>query len=454
MKTQVFLFLSLASLGILIISAMIPLTSIPILVKNAQSNTALDPQTSNSVSFLWEYDGGSAQPRHVSLSADGKYLACGEDERVLFFERSSNIPLWSYDTANFVNDVEISADGKYVVAGTTNGLFFFNTTVTAPKSYVWVFYAGDSIECVDISADGSYIAAGSSNTDRAVYLLNSTKPSVEKNPLWKLTASGQITDVALSADGKYVAAGGTDHYLYFANNTYSADSKLPEWSYDTGDSIYIVDIEANGYRCIMGNQANEISLFNRTLTTPKSPIWTYDTPSTIQDVAISANGAYATACTETSDSRLYFFNTSVSAVKTPMWTYQADDFGHRFERAALSWDGEYIAAGSYISTSLYLFNKSITTPKTYMFRNSSVQHVTSLDISEDGRYFTATDQITYTVCLYYHDIPSSTNTDDDDDDKKDDDIESIEIPFGFSFGLFGCLGIIAILLRTKKRLSK
>lgn len=66
----------------------------------------------------------------VAISSNGTYLIAGyEKNKISFFENSSSVPLWSYQTGYAVSKVAISSDGNNIVAGTyspDNSVYFLS----------------------------------------------------------------------------------------------------------------------------------------------------------------------------------------------------------------------------------------------------------------------------------------------------------------------------------------
>jgi len=56
-----------------------------------------------------------------------------ENNKIYFFARESNTPLWSYDTgADWVHKVAISSDGSYIAAKTSDYIYLFSKESNKP----------------------------------------------------------------------------------------------------------------------------------------------------------------------------------------------------------------------------------------------------------------------------------------------------------------------------------
>ena len=214
----------------------------------------------------------------VAISADGEYIAAGSDngwqsswgERfgpiggIYFFNRDGEL-LWSHKTDNsWVTVISISADGEYIAVGNNEGpkskVYFFNRD----GELLWSYKMGGSVVSLSMSADGEYIAVGdeTNKPHSKVYFLNRTG-----DLLWSSEMFRCGTYVSVSADGEYIAAGGPslNDNLYFFNR---AGELL--WSYKT-DFHEGISVSADGKYVVTGLYCEEVYFLDSgVITTPSS----------------------------------------------------------------------------------------------------------------------------------------------------------------------------------------
>ncbi len=166
--------------------------------------------TSNT-SSEWVFTLSGDMSTSLSISADGNYIASGSD-KVYLFRKNSSIPLWTYNTPDFVSSIKLSKDGNYLVVGgdyMDHNVYFFNRSNPIPE---WTFSTRGEIASVAISDKGDYIVAQS--YDYNLYLFNRNSSI----PIWKYRLDGAFASsydysLDMSANGKYIVAGGR-HMIY------------------------------------------------------------------------------------------------------------------------------------------------------------------------------------------------------------------------------------------------
>jgi WD40 repeat protein len=131
----------------------------------------------------------------VAISSDGSYAVAGsKDNRIYFFSREENIPLWSYRTGGEVLSVAISSDGSYAVAGSDdNRIYFFGREDNAP---LWSYQTGGPVLSVAISSDGIHVIGGSA--DDRVYSFARWIPPTAVFEILLYVIIGTITAIAVA----------------------------------------------------------------------------------------------------------------------------------------------------------------------------------------------------------------------------------------------------------------
>jgi len=322
---------------------------------------------------FWTYTLGDVAGR-VDISDDAEFMVVGsQDNKVYFFEKENNTPLWNYTASYDINMVAISADGKYIVACVghkDNGkVYLFHKDSNVP---LWSYklhedpFGTGQIWGLDISADGEYIAVGSGN-DKA-YLFDKDS----SDPLWSYTCGSNVNSASISRDGEYVVIGSSDERVCL----FDKDSNDPIWTYDTGAIVGRVSISGDGEYIAAGAKNDRVYLFDKDSETPQ---WSYRTGGDIWAVAISSDGEYIAAGSD--DHKLYLFDRDS---ETPLWNYPT---GGNVRGVDISTDGEYITAGaSKDSENLYFFDKDSSTP---IWKASLGDHTNRVSMSADGEYCVA-----------------------------------------------------------------
>ena len=220
-----------------------------------------------------------AAVRDIAINANGTYIIAGLTSHAILYNSSSDVSLASYFIPAGTIRVDISNDGKYIaIGGDDSVIYMCNRTDTE-----WYYTTGGNIYDVAFSGDGNYLAAGS--LDYNVYYFRTESST----PLNSYTTIGYVQDVALSDNGDYYIAGGQGNNLYFFSNTSSA----PMWSYTQLDDVRSVAMSGNGSVAAAGIQDSNLNfkllLFYNYSSTP----WLTISPDDgIDGLDMSWNGDY------------------------------------------------------------------------------------------------------------------------------------------------------------------
>ena len=258
--------------------------------------------------------------------------------------------------------------------------FYINGSLrTSSTNLLYDYPLGDNqyLESVAISSDGFYIAATCYTVDSMhsienakVYLFNNSLPQLD-NPTWNYLTSNSLYNVDISANGSSIAVGGGDD----DRNVYFFDylNPVPEWNYPTGGWVYDTWNSDDGNYIAAASGANEVFLFNKT---GSSPFWEASTDGLALRVEASSNVDYIVVTDNAH--KLYLFNKSSSL---PEWTFS---FSLDMSTAlSMSDDGNYFVSGG---EAIYLFNKNSSTP---IWTYSTSDYVRSVRITPDGNYIVA-----------------------------------------------------------------
>ncbi|MCL4382491.1 WD40 repeat domain-containing protein [Patescibacteria group bacterium] len=321
----------------------------------------------------------------MALSDDGKYLAAKTSRHVYFFDlNNTKEPKWVYthDQNNEIGGdlkggIAISEDGSKIIASIAESTLFFDSSSNKP---LWRYNHVGNAYNVAISKDGKYMAAGTggteSNTNSNLLILWNEK---SEKPLWQYHSSGNFHDVSLSSDGKFVvgATGCPDRRFY----VFSRDSNTPLIQSEmlTRDSpVHRAKISADGTLAAIGSEsdAGAVFLFK---TDSKEPVWKFPTQngSSVRALNFTPDGKFIGAATF--GGQAYIFEKDKSS-PVATWVVNNTALGG----VDISDDGSFIAAGG-TDKKLHLFEKGNEVGKEISFD----EYVEEIDISGNGKYIAA-----------------------------------------------------------------
>lgn len=122
------------------------------------------------------------------------------------------------------------------------------------------------------------------------------------------------------------------------------------WKYNNSYSLRQVAMSKDGSDIALLN-GTSVVFFNKL---SNSSLWSYDTGNNLNHVAISNDGEFVLI--GDNSHMIYLFNKSITSPKQPVWTYDISNFARGL---AISANGHYFAALSYNpNNTVYLFNNS------------------------------------------------------------------------------------------------
>lgn len=297
----------------------------------------------------WSYNSGNYIDE-IDISADNQYVAAGTDGKLLLFNRTNSALLRNWTSPYYVFHVALSSDGAYLAMGATNFAISkaneFCLFATSTSTLIWNYTARDWIRGLDITSDGAKIVVGYYYGQLLLFNHTHIIPLINKS-----TTAYYMP--AISEDGTVIAAGSNEGLDDFAKfYIFNATSAKEMWNYYSFGQIGAIDITPNGQYLVGGVDfgGNRTYLFN---TSKNQPLWYHEAGAEINSVSISADGQFL--CAGSNDNTLYVFNQNSS---TPLWNYTAGDIVKSVEISA---DGRFIAMGSY-DNHLYFFNRSSPIP--------------------------------------------------------------------------------------------
>lgn len=325
---------------------------------------------------IWSYDIGESQVQNIAISDNGNYIAVKTNDYIYFFSKDSNQPLWKYQCETGAEDpsggsgwVDISFDGEYVAGGCRESLNLFSKS----GKLVWTYKGNIGIYAVSISADGGYLAVATSFSDELIFFSRKSN-----KPLWKYKATSDVHGLSVSSDGSLIAAG--SHSPEEKAYLFSKESNAPLTGYKTSPDapVWTAAMSRDGKYTVYGldsaNTYTSIFLFSNDKNTP---LKTWTTDWWVRSVDISSNGKYIAA--GSGDHNLYLIDMDKDE---PLWKFEADE---RVGSVSISQDGNYIAAGSK-DKKVYLFSKESKIP---LWDYKTDSWVDSIAISADGAYIVA-----------------------------------------------------------------
>ncbi len=340
---------------------------------------------------LWSYNLGKNQVQNAVISDDGSHIAVKTNDYIYFFSRESPAPLWKHQCESGAEDpsggsgwVDISADGEYIAGGCQGSLNLFSKS----GKLVWTYKDNAGIYAVSISADGEYLAVGTSVSDELIFFSKKSN-----KPLWKYQATSDVHGLSVSSDGNVVAAG--SHSPEEIAYLFPKESNVPLTKYKTSpDSpVWTATMSRDGKYSVYGLDSADtytsIFLFSNDKNTP---LKTWTTDWWVRSVDISSNGKYIAA--GSGDHNVYLIDRDKDE---PLWKFEADE---RVGSVSVSQDGNYIAAGSK-DKKVYLLSKESKIP---LWDYKTDSWVTSVAISADGTYLVAGTGATQYMSEGHHPI--------------------------------------------------
>ena len=307
--------------------------TIPVLVNPSFSSIL------NSKNYSWSYDTGD-YVSNMEISYDGSYYIVSTTSSLLLFHKSSPIPIWEYSNISHMHPISITSSGKYFAGGNSDNLYVFsregnhiNLRLVKPSYFP---------RAVEFSKDGKFLVVADSKT---LYLY-STSTFL---PIWTFTSEEYFYEAEISADGSYIVAS-DGNYLY----TFSKFNNISLWRSPIGGFSHRLALSANGKYIVLG----EFILLGKY---PKT---------------------------------LYLFKIESPI---PVWS---KDFGQYIISVAISDDGSIIAAGNSEGL-VALFSSTSPNP---IFTYNTPWPIRSLSISSDGKSIAAVSAISY-ICLLYVGCP-------------------------------------------------
>lgn len=289
----------------------------------------------------------------IDISSDGSKIIAGIGNKILFFDRSSNKPLWQYQAIPLA--VAISKDGKYLAAGAassegkkqTNVLLFWNDKNKTP---LWQYETDSNFHDVSLSADGSFLAASTGCPDRKAYIFSkdSNSPLVKSD---RLTYDSPVSRSKISSDGKITAfstEGGPNSSVVVL---FSKDSPSPLWKFDNQkrNSSRALAITSDGKYLAVATMAGDIYFLE---TKNNLALKSWQINSSIGALDISDDGK--TIIVGGTDNQVYLLNTKTGEKQTIK-------FNEFIETIDISGNGQYASAGT--GGAVYFFESVITSSR-------------------------------------------------------------------------------------------
>src|SRR4030043_970491 len=351
----------------------------PVLFESAFDQNEIAVINQQTGEKVLSYPTGKEWVGGVALSDDGKYLAAKTSHHLYLFDLAfPKAPLWSYNQAgsevggDVKGGIDISGDGSRIVAAIGDSVLFFDKTSNNP---LWQSRVGNSYN-VAISKDGRYLAAATSgeeaNLNSNLLILWDYK---SEKPLWQYHSSGNFHDVSLSADGSFIAGatGCPDRRGYI----FSKESNVPIMKSEmlTRDSpVHRAKISSDGQLVAFGSELDRgaVFLFSKDSI---EPLWQFPTPrgSSVRALNFTPNGENIGAATFAGNA--YIFSKD-SNQPVASWQVQAALGG-----VDIAGDGSFLATGG-TDNKLHLFFKDSQEKKEIGF----YEYVEEIDISGNGQY--------------------------------------------------------------------
>ncbi|HEY0089570.1 MAG TPA: hypothetical protein VGB37_12045, partial [Candidatus Lokiarchaeia archaeon] len=128
--------------------------SIPVENNDIILNQISAPKLSDApVIEKWNYQSGATTTEAVAISEDGEYTALLTNSNLTLFDKSSNIPMWTYAQLG-LNSLGMSGDGKYILGSRNGFACLLNNSIESPKTEVWTRTMSAVVSTTSISESG------------------------------------------------------------------------------------------------------------------------------------------------------------------------------------------------------------------------------------------------------------------------------------------------------------
>ncbi|MDP3994853.1 MAG: WD40 repeat domain-containing protein [bacterium] len=310
----------------------------------------------------------------IAISGDGSKIIASIAESTLFFDKSSNKPLWRYNQTGNAYNVAISKDGKYMAAATggmesnvnSNLLILWNEKSNKP---LWQFHSAGNFHDVSLSKNGEYIVGATGCPDRRFYVFsrNSNKPLVKTE---MLTRDSPVHRSKISADGTLAAVGSeSDAGAVFLFKT---NSDKPIWKFPTqnGSSVRALNFTPDGKFIGAATFSGQAYIFDKDKSTPIST-WNVNNTA-LGGIDIADDGSFIVA--GGTDKKLHIFEKGkATGTEIP--------FNEYVEEIDISANGKYVAAGT--GGSVYFF-ESISKDENKISPCATIIEPKSREMMENG----------------------------------------------------------------------
>jgi hypothetical protein len=343
--------------------------------------------------LLWQHSDPTGIGNDVAVADYNNYFGIGyylNNERMVFFQRSSNVPLWQYQVTDGGTYLDISGDGQIVMFSNMAAAHRLDP-VTGNAIWDFPMPAGYTSGKVDVARDGSLIvllgwgpSSGNVNRVWAFHPQSST-------PIWSFDVDASVAygwyGVTICNDNSRVAVNGKFHM-------YVLDAQTGDlmWDDDTYNTESPARLSGDGTILTSASLSGKLRVFYWDDTEATYlPFWEYTFTGGTSNWA-STSGVSDDGSTIATGSLQFLsggyagyaavFNTYGNGV--PLWI--SSDFGDMVGDCALSDDGltvAFVSWGDMANTipDLQVFEKYTSTP---FFTINSPGSLNDVDLSADG----------------------------------------------------------------------
>ena len=215
-----------------------------------------------SGTLLWQHSDPTGIGNDVAVADYNDYFGVGyylNNERMCFFERNSNIPVWEYIVSDGGTYLDISGDGQ-IVMFSNMGTACRLDPLTGSATWNFILPTGFTSGPVDVSRDGSLIVLlGWGPTSGGINRVWAFRPE-SSTPIWRVDidadeASGWY-GATISIDNSRVAFNGKFHM-------YVCDAQTGEllWDGDTYNTESPARLSEDGSILTSASLAGKLRVF-------------------------------------------------------------------------------------------------------------------------------------------------------------------------------------------------
>lgn len=230
--------------------------------------------SATDLSLVAEIKCGTSPVMSASISSDGKYIAAGCGEGMVYIYTTSDNTNWTLyttlETYSSISRLRFSpVNNDLYIAGapkvdyTKSNIDVWNTDEKKFKQTLLKSIVGDHvISAISFTKDGSKVAFAISNTKSGIEVFETATGKLA----YRIATKFDVVACSFSADGSLIAGGGTDKAVNLWKTSTKTIVWTSTWSKGTTDYLYGVAIapDAKSIAAVGTGTGNKIKVYDIT----------------------------------------------------------------------------------------------------------------------------------------------------------------------------------------------